>query len=141
MGRILDHRSVASGNRLGPVRVTQSRNRLLGAILVLGLVGHLWMQTAHTLPSGSHDDDSRVAASAHDRRADHPHEQPADHHPQQCAALESGDQPRNNPPRTAATAPGARPHVVVSGPITAVRAFPAADLQPRAPSHGVVLLL
>jgi hypothetical protein len=141
MDGVLDHCCTTGGGKLGPMRVTQSPSRLLGAILVLGLVGHLWMQTAHAWRSGSRPlDDSRLASS-HDGPADHPHEQPADHHPQQCTTLASGDQPLNHPPRTVATAVGALPDVMVNDPTAALRASPATHLQPRSPTHGVVLLL
>jgi hypothetical protein len=123
--------------------ITRSPSRLLGLILVVGLVGHLWMQTSHASQAGLHPlEDFRVASSSHEGHASDRYGQGSDRHSQQCTAVKPGDQPARNPSRDPATAPGALPYVIVDVPVAALRASPAAHLQsPRSPAHGVVLIL
>jgi hypothetical protein len=123
--------------------VTRSPRRLLGLILVVGLVGHLWMQTSHASQAALHPlEDFHVASSSHDGHASDRYGQESDRHSQQCTAVKPGDQPARNPLRNLATAAGALPHLIVDVPVAALRASLAAHLQsPCSPAHGVVLLL
>lgn len=121
------------------------RRQGLVLALVMGLVGHLWMQSSHRVASAERMAAAHtVATGAHDGHDGHDGDrQPSDEHPSLCSALPSGDHPvTQGLLRCSATASAAHALPVVDQPLATVDQRPEVHRRsPRSPDHGVVLVI
>jgi hypothetical protein len=121
----------------------RSLPQVLALILVMGLVGHLWMQTDHDLPRV--DDHVHVVsaahASTHHGGDDDP--QPSHDHAAVCSALPSADhRVVSELSRCPAITPVMSQRTVGCLPLMSVdERSDNHGRSPRSPDHGVVLVL
>ena len=109
--------------------------------LVVGLVGHLWMQSSHTVQTAQGTRASAVRIATH-AAGDQHHGQPAEHAPV-CLALPSADHPAlHDPLRCPTLTAPATVWGAGDGRLDIVRSQPPVHASsPRSPEHGVVLVL
>ena len=109
--------------------------------LVVGLVGHLWMQSSHTVQTAQGAQRAAAARIATHAAGDQHHGRPAEHAPV-CLALPSADHPALHGPLRCPTFTAPATVWAAGEGLDIVRSQPPVYASsPRSPEHGVVLVL